>query len=375
MENSFKYRAFITYAHEDENQARWLRKKLEGFPIPKNLVGGKGKFGKIPSRLYPIFRDRDELPGSAQLGSVIEEALHDSSHLIVLCSPNAVKSRWVNEEIRLFKKMGKEDRILCLILDGEPMADDLAHSKGKECLPLAVRRKIDADGSLIDEIDEPGAADLRLSGDGEKNAILKIVAGLLGIGLDEIKQRDMIARQRKLALISTFSIFLALSGIGLAAYAFFQKQKANRAEITAIEERKSALEELAKTRIVTQFVQSLFFSLDPQNTSGMDTKLLKTMLDQGVKRAGELSHPNLKWKQTSELYLVRHIVQFVPMINHRNSLNGQSSSLRVTLIPGAKPSQNSHLFMKPWAITSRQSQRLPCCSNERHKSWATVTMR
>ena len=289
MENSFKYRAFITYAHEDENQARWLRKKLEGFPIPKNLVGGKGKFGKIPSRLYPIFRDRDELPGSAQLGSVIEEALHDSSHLIVLCSPNAVKSRWVNEEIRLFKKMGKEDRILCLILDGEPMADDLAHSKGKECLPLAVRRKIDADGSLIDEIDEPGAADLRVSGDGEKNAILKIVAGLLGIGLDEIKQRDMIARQRKLALISTFSIFLALSGIGLAAYAFFQKQKANRAEITAIEERKSALEELAKTRIVTQFVQSLFFSLDPQNTSGMDTELLKTMLDQGVKRAGELS--------------------------------------------------------------------------------------
>ena len=141
MEKTFKYRAFITYAHDDENQARWLRKKLEGFPVPKNLVGKKGKFGKIPPRLYPIFRDRDELPGSAQLGSVIEEALNDSSHLIVLCSPNAVKSRWVNEEIRLFKKMGKGDRILCLLIDGEPMADDLAHSKGKECLPLAVRRK------------------------------------------------------------------------------------------------------------------------------------------------------------------------------------------------------------------------------------------
>jgi len=187
MDKSYKYRAFITYAHKDENQARWLRKKLEKFSVPKNLVGKKGKFGKIPSRLYPIFRDRDELPGSAQLGSVIEEALHDSSHLIVLCSPNAVKSRWVNEEIRLFKKMGKGDRILCLLIDGEPMADDLAHSKGKECLPLAVRRKIDDNGELIDEIDEPGAADLRESGDGEKNALLKTVAGLLGLGLDEIK--------------------------------------------------------------------------------------------------------------------------------------------------------------------------------------------
>ena len=80
MENSFKYRAFITYAHEDENQARWLRRKLESFPVPKNLVGKKGKFGKIPSRLYPIFRDRDELPGSAQLGSVIEHVVDINPH-------------------------------------------------------------------------------------------------------------------------------------------------------------------------------------------------------------------------------------------------------------------------------------------------------
>ena len=289
MEHSFKYRAFITYAHEDEQKARWLRKKLEEFPVPQNLVGRKGRFGKIPSRLYPIFRDRDELPGTAQLGSIIEQALNDSSHLVVLCSPHAVKSRWVNEEIRLFKQMGKGDRILCLLLDGEPMAEDLAHAKGKECLPLAVRRKIDQNGNLIDEIDEPGAADLRDSGDGEKDALLKIVAGLLGLGLDEIKQRDMIARQRKLALITAFSVLFAFSGIGLATYAFFQQQKANEAETTAIEERKIALEELAKTKVVTQFVQSLFFSLDPQNTSGMDTELLKTMLDQGVKRADELS--------------------------------------------------------------------------------------
>ena len=289
MDKSYKYRAFITYAHKDENQARWLRKKLEKFSVPQNLVGKKGKFGKIPSRLYPIFRDRDELPGSAQLGSVIEEALKDSSHLIVLCSPNAVKSRWVNEEIRLFKKMGKGDRILCLLIDGEPMADDLAHSKGKECLPLAVRRKIDDNGELIDEIDEPGAADLRESGDGEKNALLKIVAGLLGLGLDEIKQRHMIAKQRKLAVIASFSVLLAFTGIGLAAYAFNQKQKANEAEQSANEERITAQENLKKTQIVNQFVQSLFFSLDPQNTSGMDTELLKTMLDQGVKRADELS--------------------------------------------------------------------------------------
>ena len=168
---------------------------------------------------------------------------------------------------------GKECLSSCR-LDGSPW-QNLAHSKGNEEKSM----------KLIDEIDEPGAADLRESGDGEKNALLKIVAGLLGLGLDEIKQRHMIAKQRKLAVIASFSVLLAFTGIGLAAYAFNQKQKANQAEQSAIEERITAQENLKKTQIVNQFVQSLFFSLDPQNTSGMDTELLKTMLDQGVKRA------------------------------------------------------------------------------------------
>ena len=103
MNSNFKYRAFITYAHKDEEKARWLRKKLESFKIPKHLVGRSTRFGSIPSRLYPIFRDRDELAGAAQLGPLIEQALEDSSHLIILCSPNAVQSRWVNEEIKMFQ--------------------------------------------------------------------------------------------------------------------------------------------------------------------------------------------------------------------------------------------------------------------------------
>ena len=124
LTEEYKYRAFITYAHKDEEKARWLRKKLEDFKVPKHLVGQNSQYGPIPSRLYPIFRDRDELAGAAQLGPLIEQALEDSSHLIILCSPHAVQSRWVNEEIRMFKAMGKQDRVLCLVLSGEPMSED-----------------------------------------------------------------------------------------------------------------------------------------------------------------------------------------------------------------------------------------------------------
>ena len=76
----------------------------------------------------------------------------------------------------------------------------------------------------------------------------------------------------------------------------FQKQNANQAEKNAIAERKMALENLAKTQIVNQFVQSLFFSLDLK-THPAWIRTLKTMLDQGVKRADTSSEP--RWKLIS----------------------------------------------------------------------------
>ena len=295
MLSNYKYLAFITYAHKDEERARWLRKKLEGFRVPPHLIGSNGLYGPIPSRLYPIFRDRDELAGSAQLGPLIEKALEQSSHLIVLCSPNAVNSRWVNEEIRLFKKMGKADRVLCLVLEGEPMAEDTDGDPENECIPLAARREIDQEGNLTERIFEPGAADLRPSADGESDAILKIVAGLVGVGLDEIKQRDLLARQKRMARFASIACFLAISAIGLASYAFYQQREASVAQSVAISERKSAEEELDKTKTITNFVQNLFLSLDPQNTAGMDTELLKTMLDQGsLKAQGLLEKPDIE---------------------------------------------------------------------------------
>ena len=254
------------------------------------------------------------------------------------------------------------------------MADDLTHSKGEECLPLAVRRKIDQSGKLIDEMDEPGAADLRDSGDGEKDAVLKIVAGLLGLGLDEIKQRDIIARQRKLALITAFSVLFAFSGIGLAAYAFVQKQNANQAEMSAIAESQKAKENLAKTQIVNQFVQSLFFSLDPQNTSGMDTELLKTMLDQGVKRADELSsEPQMEANIRSYLGKTYRSIRVYDKAQEQleraiELFEGESETK-------SEAQTNLLLYMKPWGIIYRLNRCWPYCLSEKRKNWAKIMMR
>ena len=62
----FKYRAFLSYSHADRKWAKWLHSSLEGFRIDKDLIGRETATGKIPARLRPIFRDRDEFTGMCE---------------------------------------------------------------------------------------------------------------------------------------------------------------------------------------------------------------------------------------------------------------------------------------------------------------------
>src|SRR6202035_4827184 len=117
-----KYWAFISYSHKDEAWATWLHKSLETYRIPRGLIGHPTSSGQPPGRLFPIFRDRDELAGSPDLGGTIRAALAAARWLIVICSPSSAKSRWVNEEIKTFKAMGRTDRVLCMIVNVDPAA-------------------------------------------------------------------------------------------------------------------------------------------------------------------------------------------------------------------------------------------------------------
>ncbi len=187
---NYKYWAFISYSHQDKKWGDWLHKTLETYRVPRRLVGKESRDGAVPKRAYPIFRDREELPGSSDLGNNINEALENSRYLIVICSPRSAKSKWVNEEIRAFKAMGREGRVLCLIVDGEPNAADKIDLDEEECFPDAVKFRINTSGQLSDERTEPIAADARQGKDGKANARLKLLAGILGIEYDALKQRD-----------------------------------------------------------------------------------------------------------------------------------------------------------------------------------------
>ena len=206
MRKQAKYKAFLSYSHADAKQARSLHRFIETFKIPKRLVGRETECGAIPRRLRPVFKDREELPSSSDLGSVIDDALKSSEFLIVLCSPESARSHWVNEEVLSFKRMGSGSQILCIIISGEPNATDIPGRETEECFCEALRFQLGNDGQLSSERAEPVAADARLGYDGRYPARLKLIAGMLGLGLDNLRQRDMRRRHRRMVVVTSASV-------------------------------------------------------------------------------------------------------------------------------------------------------------------------
>lgn len=213
---SFKYWAFISYSHKDEKQSKWLHRAIENYRVPKHLIGKTIDGQVIPKKITPVFRDREELPASSDLNNSIKEALRNSRTLVVLSSPSAAKSKWVNEEIRVFKSFGENQRVLTTILDGEPNASDKEDESKEECFPEALKYKVDTHGQISDERVEPIAADLRPGKDGKLNTKLKTIAGILGVSFDELKRRDQRRRVIRNSWLAA-TVFVVLVTIALLA--------------------------------------------------------------------------------------------------------------------------------------------------------------
>jgi tetratricopeptide (TPR) repeat protein len=225
----FKYRAFLSYSHRDKAWANWLHTALESYRIDKELCGRASAAGPVPRTLRPIFRDREDFSAGHSLTQHTLSALEAAQFLIVVCSPNAAQSEYVNEEVRRFKMLGRAARVIPVIVAGEP--GDAA----RECFPPALRFRVAADGAITDEREEPIAADARPRGDGKEIAKQKVAAALLGVGLDEILRRAERARKRRnrfwAALAGVF-LLLAIAATGSAVYAW-QQLKTNEAFLNA----------------------------------------------------------------------------------------------------------------------------------------------
>lgn len=231
MDAGPRYWAFLSYSHADRQHAERLHRALEGYRIPARLVGRLGASGAVPSRLHPIFRDRDELTASGHVGNVVESALAASRALIVLCSPAAAGSTWVDAEVAAFQRLQPRLPVLCVLVDGEPMASRGEDMAARECLPPSLRTHFNMGTGMADAA--PMAVDLRPDGDGWQLGVQKLVAGLAGVSLDDLVRRDAHRRHQRMAWLSAALAVIAIALGTMAVFAINARDEAQRQRVQA----------------------------------------------------------------------------------------------------------------------------------------------
>lgn len=283
-----RYTAFLSYSHKDAAAAGRLHRRLETYRIPKRLVGTGTPRGPVPDRLWPIFRDRDELPAATDLSETVREALAQSGALIILCSPHSAGSLWVGEEIDVFRRLHPDRPILAAILDGDP----------PDCFPDKLRA-FGQDGTWH----EPLATDLRPQGDGAHLGLLKLVAGITGVGLDALVQRDAARRVRRVTAVTSLALVALLIMAALALVALDARREAERqrAEVGRqiefmLTDLRSRLKEVGRLDIMAAVNRHALSYYHGQDLDDFDTEALTRralalrLIGEDYQRAG--NYPN-----------------------------------------------------------------------------------
>ena len=232
-EKSYKYDAFISYRHVEPDQsiAKQVHQMIETFKAPKEFYQN----GKRP--VFRVFRDREEL-AARDLSTSIEEALATSRYLIVICSKRTPLSEWCQREIETFKSLHGSERIIPVLIEGEPgeaFPLPLKELKGEESVSEILAADIRPDETLnadfegYEALQNNNKAKLKeltkKSLDILKTEKYRVMATILGCSFGDLKQRDKERKNKRILTVST------LSGVVFLIFGLFMANAYQKAEL------------------------------------------------------------------------------------------------------------------------------------------------
>lgn len=236
----YAYDIFISYSsfrkaggesQFDRKVAERLHKALETYRVPSSLVKNNSNGRRLPPRLKKVFRDRDEVRAGASLNEALRDALEKSRFLVVICSPRARNSQWMNQEIALFRSLGRENRILPILIEGEPpevFPRELLKSKPKN--GAAESTATVPEGLLA----QPLAADIRAETESEslyllKQEKLRLIATVLDCDYDDLRRREheRFVRRTTTIVVAMLALIVILTSLSVGLFLTQQREKRN----------------------------------------------------------------------------------------------------------------------------------------------------
>jgi len=111
VKDLYLHDAFISYSRKDKPFAVLLERRLRRYTPPSGLP--------VPKRRLNIFRDEEDFTGT-EYYQAVGRHIEGSRKLIIICSPNAQASSFVNDEIQRFTQVHSAEDLIPVLIAGSP---------------------------------------------------------------------------------------------------------------------------------------------------------------------------------------------------------------------------------------------------------------
>ncbi|MGW4945748.1 TIR domain-containing protein [Actinoplanes sp. NPDC004185] len=221
------FNGFISYSHAaDGRLAPAVQRGLHRLAKPWHR-----------RRALWIFRDQTGLSVTPALWSSIQTALDGSEYFVLLASPEAAGSPWVNREIEHWMATKTADHILPVVTDGEWAWDSERHdfTEDSTAVPAALRGVFDEEPLFLDLRWARGSEHLSLQHSRFRDAIAQLAAPMHGVSKDELEGEDVRqhrrARRLRSGAVATLVLLTMLATVtGMSAVRNAERARAAAAE-------------------------------------------------------------------------------------------------------------------------------------------------
>ena len=219
---SFTYDAFLSYSHHDDAVAAGIQKGLH-------------RIGRRVGRLNAlrVFRDSTDLAANPNLWGKVTDAMDRSRYLIVVLSPRAAASEWVNKEVAYWLEHRGPDQLLIVLAQGDLQWDKASErfdpQQSDAALPVLTEPGVLAAEPL--HVDVSGDAPWDLQAATFRDKVTDLAAPIHGkskyeLASDDVREQRRFRRLRRAAIIGL--VMLTVISLAAGAIAVMKQQEANR---------------------------------------------------------------------------------------------------------------------------------------------------
>ena len=224
-----QYNAFISYSHAGDGRlAPALQSALQRFAKPWYRL-----------RALRVFRDTTSLAAAPSLWGSIEQALERSEYFLLLASPEAAASFWINQEVTWWLQNRSPGTMLIVLTGGRLLWDQPKEDFDRDvttALPPALLGRLSEEPLYVDLCWARNEEHLSLRNTRFRSAILDLAATLHGRPKDELDGDDVREHRRTVRIARSAAGVLALltaAAIVAAVIAIDQQGIARSRELAA----------------------------------------------------------------------------------------------------------------------------------------------